>query len=293
MIAFPLYTPTPARDYGLMLIAFLFTIGIAFLGFFLTDSEYNFWLCFFASHLSFQTMQYLMSWELLAILAPLCLLMLWCIAQSRNYKSYTNYQDRSQNAVALWFWASLFSVIWSNEIAGFSFMPMMLALTFAFTHFVLQFPLRWVGEAIFVVFLSYSAFFTYTTQRRQELRVAIPYLTWADWRVTLPADKLIARSPAHVAPYKGKRIWVSGTDLGAYQHTKPATPYLNAYLAERHLQHLDEYNTLSTIYKYFLRDMPEVVIDQNGRAKALFAQIPLLARRYELVGKQVYILKKK
>jgi hypothetical protein len=293
LIAFPLYTPTPARDYALMLIAFVFTLGIAFLGFFLTNSEYDFWLCFFSSHLKFNTLQYLNGWEILILILPLGALMLGCIMQSRSYRNYSNYQDRSQNIMYLWFWVGLLNVVLSNEVSGFSFMPMMLALTFAFTHFALQFRFNWISELIFTALVSYTLFFTYTTQQKQELRVAIPYLEWANWRVTLPAQDLLAETPKNVNLYKGKKIWVSGHNLGAYKYAKPATPYLNTRLAQRHLKQLDEYNTLATVYKYFQRDLPEVIIDQNGQASYLFKQVPLLAKKYEPIkeAKHIYILK--
>ncbi|TAE13379.1 MAG: hypothetical protein EAZ95_11250 [Bacteroidetes bacterium] len=80
--------------------------------------------------------------------------------------------------------------------------------------------------------------------------------------------------------YKGQKIWVSGYELTPYCYAKPATPYLNVHLAQRHLNHVGEYNTLAIIYRNFQRDMPETIIDQNGKVRELFMQIPLLAKNY-------------
>lgn len=279
LVIFPIYTPTPARDYGLMLIAFLFTIGIAFLGFFLTNSEYDFWVCFFSSHLQFQTDRYLHYSEIAVLIIPFALLMLACIFQSRNYRNYTNYQDRCQNVMYWWFWVSLGNVVLSNEVSAFSFMPMMLAVVFGFTHFALQFRMRWVSELIFLFLVGYALFFTYTTQQEREVRVAIPFLKWANWRITLPAHNLVVNLK-EAEQYKGQKIWVSGYELTPYCYAKPATPYLNVHLAQRHLNHVGEYNTLAIIYRNFQRDMPETIIDQNGKVRELFMQIPLLAKNY-------------
>lgn len=281
-IAFLLYTPTPAKDYGLMFIAFLFTIGIAFLGFFLTGSEYDFWVCFFSSHLQRHIYQYIDLWEIIVLISPFIVLMLFFWGQSRGYRNYNNYQDRCQNIMAMWFWVGLLNVVMSNELSVFNFMPMMLAVVFAFTHFGLQFQMRWVSEALFLLLAGYSFFFTYTTQRRQEVRLKISFLEWADWRISLPAEKLLAKTSKENSTYKNKKVWISGFSLDTYQYAKPATPYLNRALANRHLKHLKEYNTLAIIYHNFRQDLPDVIIDQDGKATELLDNIPLLAQKYKL-----------
>lgn len=293
ILTFLLYTPTPVRDYLLMLVAFFFTLAIAFLAFFLTNSEYDFWLCFFYSHLQHDSYTYLSIGELLTLILPFVLLLLLCWRQSGRYHNYNNYQDRCQTAMYIWFWVGLVNVILSNELTAFSFMPMMLAVVFAFTHFCLQFSLRWVSEVIFLTFISYALFFTYTTQQQRAIYVKIPFLEWANWRITLPAKNLLAQNQENASLYKGKKVWVSGYELGIYKYAKPATPYLNEYLAQRHLANLSEYNILATIYYNFQRDLPDFIIDQNGKVKPLFERIPLLAKKYTLVeDKKIRIYKK-
>jgi deoxyadenosine/deoxycytidine kinase len=61
---------------------------------------------------------------------------------------------------------------------------------------------------------------------------------------------------------------------------KLATPYLEWALAERHFNYLDDYANVIEVYENFRSDMPDVIIDQNGKIEELFTRIPALARYY-------------
>jgi hypothetical protein len=63
-------------------------------------------------------------------------------------------------------------------------------------------------------------------------------------------------------------------------HNKLATPYLDWMLAERHFNYLDNYTTVIDVYENFRKDMPDVIIDQNGKIAELFTRIPALAQHY-------------
>jgi hypothetical protein len=77
ILSFILYTDTKFRDYILMFLAFFFTLGIAFLGFYMLDAEYDFYLSFFYPLFLFQVYFYVPFFDLLLIFGLPILMFLW------------------------------------------------------------------------------------------------------------------------------------------------------------------------------------------------------------------------
>jgi hypothetical protein len=76
------------------------------------------------------------------------------------------------------------------------------------------------------------------------------------------------------------KLLIAGNNLEGYMNNKLATPYLEWTLAERHFNYLDDYANVIEVYENFRRDMPDVIIDQNGKIEELFTRIPALAQYY-------------
>ena len=90
---------------------------------------------------------------------------------------------------------------------------------------------------------------------------------------------------------KDKSALFTGNNLSVYKHSRMATPYLNWKLSEEILRNPNYYDNLSHIYHGFFKDLPELIIDQEGVMDAIFERIPDLAKKYEKVDDLTFKLK--
>ena len=90
---------------------------------------------------------------------------------------------------------------------------------------------------------------------------------------------------------KGKRILVLGEDLGYYNESSLSTPYLHYRLSKNVLLYQDDLENTVEVYNNFLKERPEVVIDEEGVFASLLKRIPILSQQYEKQGTS-YFLKK-
>jgi hypothetical protein len=83
---------------------------------------------------------------------------------------------------------------------------------------------------------------------------------------------------------KGKNILVFGKDIAYYQQAKQVTPYLNYNLSKEVLSNLEDFENLSLNYKKFTKEMPEIVVDEDGVFAVFLEKAPLLSARYTKSG---------
>ncbi|NJL14229.1 MAG: hypothetical protein HC913_15275 [Microscillaceae bacterium] len=159
LLAFLSFTSTKPLEYLLMVFAFLFPLGVAFLVFFLSNHEYDFYLNFLASVASLRTEFYLPWYYLLLMLGfPLGLCLL-TVFQFGTYRLYTNYQNRCQNLMGLWLLAGAGSLLFASEVSMFSLIPMLSAVVFMLSHFFLMMKAALLARRLIYVFIAGSNLF--------------------------------------------------------------------------------------------------------------------------------------
>ncbi len=291
-LSFALYTDTKFRDYILMFLAFFFTLGVAFLGFYMVDAEYDFYLSFFYPLFLFRIYFYVPFFEILLIFAlPITIFVLSILAIT--IKGVTNYQNRCQTIMIIWVLVGVVAIFGGNKISAFSFMPLLIGLSFLVSQYFMYARTYWLREMLFIGIFANACFFSY--MHLYQIRIHIP-LAWADmadfeWQID--TKKLITKENI---PYKyttGKKIIILGESLGNYHKASLATPYLDWQMAQRHFANLDKYNIIIEIHKNFQKNMPDVIIDEKKFVPKLFAAIPVLAQKYQKSTQypQLYIRK--
>ena len=274
MLSFILYTGTPFKDYILLFFAFLFTVGIAFLGFYLFNSEYDFYINFFQP-LFYLKPQFNIS--LIDLIKMMLLPILFCvlgIVNTQLYRRYSNYQQRSQLVMILWLMLSVLSIFLASQVAAFSLMLAIPAMVFILTHYLLMLKNTLFKEAIYMLILINSLYFLYSTLYKTPLRVNLPIASWTKFEISVSSDKLLVKSHPQHKLLQGKRVLVLGDALGYYKGAHVASPYLNWRLAQRHIDKMDQYFNIKTqvytnIFNNEMKDTPEMLIDASGKAAVL------------------------
>lgn len=279
---FPFYTASKLRDYFLMSFAFMFTIGIAFLVFYLSDSEYEFYLNFFKPAFEFNLFFYVSALDLLKIFAFPVFLVLLMVYASRNYRRYTNYQNKCINLMILGFLVSLFNPFFSSRITAFQLALMMPFLAFLLTHYFLNYKSYFLREIVFLFFFFLILLFSFSTLFQ------IP-LGFRNISLGIENQKLFVQPHPLASQLKGKKVLVLGNQRSAYWQAALATPYLNWRISRRHFSEMDQYDHLVKIQENFEKDPPDFLVEENANVRKLFEHIPLLAEQYKKIeGSNVY-----
>jgi hypothetical protein len=282
VLAFLLFTGTKARDYLLLFFSFLLPLSILLVLYFLLDAEQAFVEKALLSVVQLPELYYVdaLSLLLLSFLPFVWLLVsfLRLLQQTR----YINYQIRCQQVMFLGLFFAGASFFFQPSIAGFSLMVFLPMFSFFLGHFFLLIRRVWLAELIFACFLAPLALLPLALQQ-QWIPLQYQYIA---------TDKLFAQSPALKNTYiEGKKVWTSGSDLGLYRVAPSATAYLNARYLALHLKRIEQYRMQSDIYAFWMRDMPDTVIDPEGLVPQVFVHIPALALRYEQVAEGLYVRK--
>ncbi|TAF67412.1 MAG: hypothetical protein EAZ55_03600 [Cytophagales bacterium] len=288
LFVFTLYSNAQIQNYIGLFFAYFFAILISFLVFYLGNREADFFVFFFYAIFIIPKQFQLYSWEFLYLFAYTLVLIFMTFSVLSTAKRYNNYQNRCQSASFIWLLVSIPSVLLLDLTWGANLLVSLIpVITFLLTHFFLTFKNILLKEVLFLVLIFNCTFFYYDSV----WNIGVKYLNNEQVWIHPESTLLDAHPEAEV--FKGKKIVVLGYDTRPYQYGYASTPYFNWYLAGSHWEHLDKYNRLIDIHKAFMSDLPDVIVDQEGKAKKLFSIAPTLAAYYEPYqkNKNIYIRK--
>lgn len=287
LFSFMLLTGTKLKGYFLMLFAFLFTIGISFLTFYMSNDELSFYRSYFESVIYVGKSFYLSPKDLLIIFTIPILISVWALATISGSR-YNNYQNRCRRIMVFWLFISFLSIILSTKISANNLIFMIPAMTFFLSHMFLNLRKAWLRELLFLLLVISITFSGYAVLYR-----FLPETVYQTPLTDISLDKLVVKPAIKPQELKNKKILVLGQNLSYYKDGQLATPYLNWRLAQHHFANMNQYNILKEIYENFQKDLPDVIIDEQSYFQQILAPLPIIAKQYQKQpGSNRYIRKK-
>ncbi len=288
VFSFLLYTSTKFKDYLLMFFSFFFTIGIAFLVFYITNSEYEFYLNFFQSLFYLKPFFYLSIRDLFLLFTIPFVLTIWGTLQFLQYRRYTNYQIRCQRIMIIWLGVAFLTIFLDSKVSAYSFVLTFPAIVFLLSHYFLVSEQTFLKEIVFLLLLFSCLFFNYNNLYGRPLKIPVPFVSSIrEIDLSIHTQRLVAKPHPKSELLQGKKILVLGNALENYISSQVASPYLNWRLAQRHLNRMDQYfNIQIQVYHNIFgnhQDIPEAIVDEVGEADFLFKHLPLAAQKYEKI----------
>jgi len=195
-----------------------------------------------------------------------------------NSSRYINFQYNLIKSMLLWLIFGILSFTLSNHLSPSSTFILVPGLAFFSAHMFSLIQHRvfkesfFAGTALFIIGIS----FIFSSD------AAIHNKTWK-------IESMIAS--AVKPPYseiKGKKVVVLGTFPEMYISNTLATPYLDWQLSEKRFKNLNNFENITGIYRDFLRDSPDYIVDQMGLAEKIFKKIPSLGAAYTNVENGLY-----
>ncbi len=258
------------RQYFLLIFGFTIPFGFAALIFYLLGS-YESFVQQFAMSLFTTNHHYFINLKtlLLMVILPSIFTFLG-VSSVVGSMRYINYQKRCQQIMVVYLiFVGIYLVI-TPQLSPRELMVAIPGLAFFIPSYFFSTERKWIGEIGFTILAIFTLF-----------------LLSASLVSSLPMHPLVGLEALKVKPpvFKqaivNRKVLVLGEEMSAYQFNTAATPYLNWQLAKGELKELSDYQGIVNIYYNFEKDLPDVIIDREGVAQALFARMPALAQRYK------------
>lgn len=193
---------------------------------------------------------------------------------------FINFQVKIQYIMLFFFLSGFLAMTMVKDFTTYQLMYFIPTVAFFVAHHVLIIRNWFVSEVTFLFFfisiLANNFFF---------IKDYFHINKFANY------DKLIVQKSANEEIIENKKILVIGEDIFEYFNAKLATPYLNWQYAKYHLANPNYYDNITAVYRNFMKDMPEVIIDKKGVIPDLFEKMPTIQSKYISKDEMIYILK--
>lgn len=195
---------------------------------------------------------------------------------------YTSIQVRYQQIIFFMLITASVSWVFVNKRLPYQLIIFVPFAAFFLSHYFLLMQRKIFAESLFFILLIYISI----TSLGSVYQTIVPsYINYGS---------LLVQEGTYDELVKNKKILVLGDDLNYYKNASLATPYLNWNLAKFHFDNPFYYDNLTSIYTNFEKDLPEVIIDENGAFKNASSAIPSIQDLYiENDDSKIFILKKK
>ncbi|MBX2952217.1 MAG: hypothetical protein KF870_06910 [Leadbetterella sp.] len=272
-----LYTGINIRQAFMVILAFLLPLFFMFIFFYFNDMGADFTQVWLLNLNSFVKVTLLNIRDILIVYTLPVVLSLLGVAKVLRGHRYNSFQNRSHQALLILGIFALLAFLLSGKYLPSNLVYFIIPLAFYCAGFFVHSKKLFVPEVVFLLFFSTLIFISYLGAKNI---FGVSARLLADYRVS-----------ETVPDYNGKRIFITGRNIDAYRSNDMATGYLSWNLARRDFENPDNYLSISNIYNNFTKDMPQVIIDEEGVMPQVFAHIPGLARKYKKTGKNTYELK--
>jgi hypothetical protein len=193
---------------------------------------------------------------------------------------YTSIQVRYQQIIFFMLVTAAVSWIFVNKRMPYQLIIFVPFAAFFLSHYFLLMQRKIFAESLFFIFLCYI----FVTSLGSVYQIIVPSF--------VNYESLLVHDTPYEERVKNKKILVLGDDLQHYKNASLATPYLNWKLAKFHFDDPFYYDNLTDIFVNFKKDLPEVIIDENGAFKNIINSIPSLRELYqEQDTSNIFILK--
>ncbi|MFL5728277.1 MAG: hypothetical protein ACJ75J_02215 [Cytophagaceae bacterium] len=273
VFSFVLYVGEGLRKYLILFLGFLLPFFIVGVYYFCYDALGSLYANFICSLFLGIRHKLISNTSLLTLLVVPGLLFAVSVFYVSARSKYINYQYNCFRVMGLWMGFGLISVLLSITTSPYLLIILVPGLAYFCTHFFILARHTAVEESVFwvssllVLLVCYGVLYGVGFKKNP-----------------IVFDKMKVQEPPVAAQIKNSKILVLGDNPGLYKDNKMATPYYNWTLSRRHFSDLDNYRNLSSIYSNFLKDMPDVIIDEREVTAYLFNKIPLLGKQYKREG---------
>lgn len=269
-----LFTRNEVRKYLLMLTGFALPHLIITATYFINGNLQDIWSSLYLTNLAFPTAS-LVSFKSILILCavPLAYLLIAVVVLNRDAR-LTKYQSQLLTAMFLWFIIGLIQLYFTPQFRAQSLLPILPAVSFFFTHFLLLIRRRKFAE-LNVWILLLGILTTLYLARYSKLDV--------DY------SKLLVQKNQH--GITANRLLILEESPSGYVDNFTSPPFINWKQTREIFDHPHYYEHVLRVHRLFEADPPELIIDPGNRMQPFFDRIPALQNKYRKSEEGQWVLR--
>ena len=274
-----LYTGVNIRQLFMVLLAFFLPLFLVYIFFYFKEHNSDFlniWLFNFNNVLDLSLLG--IKDILITFSLPLLFTILG-IFRVLTVSRYNSFQNRSHQLLIIFGIFSFISLLFSKEFIPSNLVSSLSFLSLFVSGFFLHSKRLFFQEVLSLIFIFSVLGIQYVGSNEinnESLNILKNYKV---------KDSPLAKK------YDNNKIFITGERIDAYKSHKMATGYLSWELAKSDFENPNNYVSIVNIYTNFKKDLPEVIIDNEGVMEKVFKNIPTLSSKYTYTGENIYELK--
>ncbi|MBX2944387.1 MAG: hypothetical protein KF725_01035 [Cyclobacteriaceae bacterium] len=259
-----LFTRNTLRKHLLLLTGFLLPHLILCSVYYINGNLGDLWNRFYWFGLSFPN-EKLVSLKSLLILTsvPLVYLFISVFILGRDAR-LTKYQSQLLQTMFLWLLIGLLQIYFTPDLRPQNLLPLLPAVSFFLTHFLLLIRRRKFAELSIWMLLIGVVCGQYLTRYNK--------LTSVDY-----ASLFVNASSFTITD---KNVLLLADQPGIFLNNKLSPPFINWPLTKEIMDGPQYYENLLLVSRLFEKDLPEVIVDPENKMEKFFERLPVLKIRY-------------
>ncbi len=257
-----LFSSNTFRSFLLMLCGFAFPYALLVTYYLYTNTASYFLEMHLLQPWQFQISTLLPPAHLAKALLLPGLLLLLSLISTTSLPQRLVFQDKFQQLMTVWLLVSAVLVFTRQEISVGTFLVMLPPIAYFGEFLFASRTKKWILNLYFFLLLGGVLLLRY----REPLGI--------NRLVQVDDSRLLLPQRQQPEMMTGSTVLVLGDDYSYYEQNKPATPYLNWELSQRHFGRLDEYQAVYELYLNFRQESPAYIVDQAGLMPQLKHKLP-------------------
>jgi hypothetical protein len=177
---------------------------------------------------------------------------------------YTKYQSQILQAMFFWMIFAFVQVTYTKDFRPQTFILLIPGFSFFIAHLFLLLKRRWFAEGAFWIFVI-------------GLLVGCYYSRYNAEEDKLFEDLLVKD---YDRGFSKQKVVILSDDLSIYKTNMMCTQFLNWKLSKEIFEHPEYYDNTIKVYKGFMADPPDLIIDPADLMRPFLKKIPDLNVRY-------------
>ncbi len=214
----------------------------------------------------------LITWKsLLPLGSALLIFLFFSIIMLGREARFTKYQSQLMQVMLLWMLLAIAEIFFTRERTPHSFITFIPPLTYFISHYLLLIRRKWISETMLWILLL-SVIGISTASRLGKLN-SVSY------------SSMKVKKSAFSQSIENKRVLILADDFGLYENNKMSSYFLNWHFAKHIFEHPEFYENIVLINSSFQKDLPDVIIDENGLMEKVFPRLPQFKKQFYQKGK--------
>ncbi len=258
------------RKISLLIFGFGLVHGVLITVYYCYEHVEDLWLNFYVANFSTAGAILLDDYSLYILLALPALYFIFSLFMLTREARFTKYQSQLFQTIFVWLIVAIVQVYLTPSRTPHSLFPCLPPLAYFISHYLLLIRRKVIAEGM--LWILVLGLLSISILSRYNMLHQVNYM------------RLFPTQSTYASRVVDKRIMIIGKDPSLFQHNRQSGFFLDWDLSKKYFDQPDYYENIIKINQSFLKDPPDVIIDDSGAMEDVIKRIPALALQYRKDG---------